>query len=224
MKQVLNAQTSWNENESSSRRDSAHPVVKDYAKKRLAEILKYLPTEIINTKCLDAGAGDGFFSLELKAWFDLSIVDSSMKMLEKNPVKEKVFLMDCAHLGFLDNSFNLVFEANMLHHASNVDDLLRELVRVSSDYIVVLEPNRNHPLTLLLAFLKKNERKSLLFSKRYVHRKMNKFNVRLVKSFSFGFVPANKTPYWLWRMFRCLDRPIPFFGLENIYIYKKGLQ
>lgn len=218
---ILKAETTWNDLQSFTRRSAEHPIVVDYAKRRLNEIQKYIMLDAEKNKCLDAGAGDGFFSLQLNEKYDLTIVDSSKLMLDKNPVKDNKLLMDCSSLNFGDNSFNIVFEANVLHHARDCDQILGELVRVSSDYIVILEPNRNHPLTIILGLLKKDERKSLLFSKRYVQMKMEKLNVVHVSSFSFGVIPANKAPIWFWKLMRSWDRSIPFFGLENILIYKK---
>ena len=53
---------------------------------------------------------------------------------------------DAASLPFRDASFDLVFEANLLHHVSDANAVIGEMHRVSRKYVVLLEPNRYNPL------------------------------------------------------------------------------
>ncbi len=211
----------WDKKEADSRREANHPIVKDYALKRITYVLKYISLKK-SDRTLELGAGDGFFSSILKDHCDLTLIDSSKEMLEKNPVRHNQMIMDSSLLEFADNSFELVFEANMLHHVSDLDKVLSEMVRVTKNYLVILEPNRNNPLTIILGILKKDERESLKFSKTYLKNRLKKYNVELVHAANFGIIPANRCPKWFWNFMKNLDGVIPFWGLETIMIYRKN--
>ncbi len=210
----------WDIEVADSRRDALHPIVADYAERRINHIRKKISGVKID-RCLELGAGDGFFSRVLNTHFDLTMVDSSEAMLAKNPVKKNQVIMDSTSLGFASNSFDVVFEANMLHHVKNMDQVLSEMHRVTRKYLVILEPNRNNPLTILLALSKEDERESLKFSKTFIESKMKDYNMELIESVNFGVIPANRCPMWFWKLMKKLDGVIPFFGLETILVYRK---
>jgi len=51
--------------------------------------------------------------------------------------------MDATALGFADNSFPLVLERDTLHHISRWSEVFSEMVRVSSDLLLLEEPVDN---------------------------------------------------------------------------------
>lgn len=209
----------WNDVDLDNRRTCDHPVVVDCISRRFNS----LEIEENNLSCLELGAGEGFWTNVLSKKFKVLATDSSEVMLERNPYQRKE-LVSLPMLPYADNSFDAVFESNVLHHVEDDQKAVNEMIRVAKKYIIVVETNRNNPLTIILGLLQKHERKSLLFSKGYVKRLFKEKNVKLLRCFSHGCLPPNKCPVWFWRLFRFLDRRIPFFGLENVFIYEKVLR
>ncbi len=109
----------------------------------------------------------------------------------------------------------------MLHHETYDDAAIREMIRATRDYIVIIEPNALNPFTVLAGILRKEERKSLLFTRKFVSSKMMKYSLEEVTVFSCGFVPPFSMPEWAWKIVKLLDRRIPLVGLENIFIFRK---
>lgn len=219
---IIFNQNEWPKKMVWSRRDAFHPVVSDYARRRIQLIAKCLTSSSFDS-CLELGAGDGFFSVQLMNYFRSFVAtDSSAEMLKKNPCSGSKIISNAEKLEFSDNSFDVVFEANMLHHTGDDRKAAEEMVRVSKDYVIVIEPNRLHPLTIILGLIKSHERKSLLFSKKYIKDLFSGLNVDLDYSVSFGVVPANKCPVFIWKILKYLDVVIPVLGLENILIFRKN--
>ena len=212
----------WSETKAKSRRDAGHPVVVDHVQRRIGWVLKNIQVDKVKT-CLEIGSGDGFFSMNLMKHFDLTVSDSSPAMLKKNPFAGRKEVIDAREIAHPDGSFDLVFEANILHHIEEDRQVAKEMVRISSKYIVVLEPNRWNPLNFLLGIVKAEEKKSLQFSKNYVRELFEDLNVELVDAVSFGIIPANKCPVAVWRVLKFFDQVIPFLGLENIFVFRKKL-
>jgi SAM-dependent methyltransferase len=208
----------WTKKDLSGRRGALHPVVQSYASKRIHQILNFIEKP---KNCLEIGAGDGFFSLELEKHFDLVISDKLIEALDENPSSCPKEVFSAEKILKPDSSFQLVFEANMLHHSEDEEVILQEMKRVSSQYIVLLEPNPYHPLTLLVAALKSNERKSLRFTMSYLRKLAHKAELDIISIKSIGLLPANKCPTLLWRLFRKIDDVLPFLGLENLVLLRK---
>ncbi len=215
----LNSQIQWDEKKTKRRRDAKHPVVRDYAQKRIQFLFENgLPRQ---GRALELGAGDGFFSLELEKTFELTITDNFQAMLERNPAQAPKNILAAESTGLKDQDYDLVFEANMLHHAAEEEKIVSEMARLSREYIVIVEPNPFHPLTILLACLLPSERKSILFTQSKIAKLFQNLPYDVVKSQSFGVIPANRGPVWLWKLLRPLDGALPFLGLENLVILKR---
>lgn len=208
----------WDGDRVKSRRDSNHPIVSHYAKKKMTLFNSILDD---NKKLLEIGAGDGYFSNQFEKKVNLTILDSSEAMLGANPVEADRLIMDCTKLEIEDNSFDIVFEANVLHHLDNPDLAIEEMKRVSRDYIVFIEPNRNNPLNFLLGLVIKEERQSLLYSKSFLKNKLRDHNLEIISACTHGVYPPNKCPPWYFKLFKNLDRVIPIFGYEIVVVCKK---
>lgn len=174
-----------------------------------------------SSNCIELGSGDGYFSVQLEKIIDLLATDKSQPQLDRNLAACKKATINAAQTGHKDCEFDISFEANMLHHAENEKDIAREMIRLSTKHIIVLEPNPFNPLNFLLGLLLKHERKSLKFTKSYVNKLFSHQNFRLIKSYSFGVVPPNSCPLWLWRILKPLERPLGIIGIDNIYIFQK---
>ena len=185
---------------------------------KIGEIQRYVPLKK-NTRLLDVGCGNGFFSYYFGQICDTVGVDFSEKMLAKNPISQKL-LMEANRLCFQDFAFDVVFCHALLHHVENMDEVLREMRRVSRKYVVVLEPNRNNPLMFLFSALVPEERQAMKFSLEYLKGKMAQNGLRVIAAFSHGTTVPNKTPPLLLPLVKLLDFNYPL-GMTNILIAER---
>lgn len=209
----------WERDELNKRRKPNHPIIKLFAESKIQEIIKYIDFDI-QQKLLDVGAGNGFFSYYFDKICQVTAVDYSKKMIELNPVKNKM-VMDANNLKFADNYFDIVFESCLLHHVENEDKIISEMKRVSKNYIIIIEPNRNNPFIFLFGLFKKEERKSIKFSLNYLIKKLSNHNLKITTAFSHGAIAPNKTPRIFIPFLKRMDKKIPLLGLDNIIICQK---
>ena len=171
----------WERQELSARRRPEHPVIAAYVKPKIDVIRRYVDLSG-RTRLLDVGCGNGFFTYYFDKICDAHGVDYSDQMLRMNPAR-KTYRMDANHLEFDDDSFEVVFSHAMLHHVHNIDAVIGEMRRVSSRYVVLLEPNRNNPLMFLFALLVREERPVLRFSLSYLRSAARRNGLRIIDSF-----------------------------------------
>ena len=208
----------WERKTLEKRRSPTHPVVKEYVIPKIEEIRKIVPINK-ETKLLDVGAGNGFFSYYFDGICDTTAIDYSEKMIKLNPIKQK-FVMDANHLEFKDDSFDVVFCNNLLHHVEDIKNALNEMKRVSKKYIVIIEPNRNNPLIFLFSMAVKEERKALKFTLPYLEKLIAANGLKIKSSFSFGMITPNKTPKCLLSLLRLYSFKNRL-GMFNIVIGEK---
>jgi SAM-dependent methyltransferase len=208
----------WHRADLDKRRSPTHPVIKAYVESKLDRILPYINLNQ-DTKLLDVGCGNGFFTYYFDKLCDTSGVDFSEKMLELNPVKQ-TFQMDAADLKFEDDSFDVVFCHALLHHVDDINAVVSEMKRVSRKYVVLLEPNRNNPLMFLFNLIVPEERRALKFSLSFVKELAIRNHIRILGAFSQGMIVPNKTPAFLLSALK----PFDFrqrFGMTNFVIGEK---
>ena len=95
---------------------------------------------------LDVGAGTGMFTY----WWSQHLrsvtgLELSENMINRSPVPELIQVGNAYELPFPDDSFDLVFAGNLLHHLERPVDAVREMGRVARRGVAICEPNRNHP-------------------------------------------------------------------------------
>lgn len=208
----------WERKKLDERRGAQHPVVEAYVLPKIEEIRKYV--EITpRLRLLDIGCGNGFFAYYLEKLCDLYGVDYSFKMLRMNPIKKKS-IMDVNQMGFKEGSFDIVFCHALLHHVEDIDQVVREMGRVSKKYVIILEPNRNNPLMFLFSLALKEERKALRFSPAYLNRVARKNGLTIKASFSFGMCTPNKIPVCLLPLVNRFNFRQPW-GMTNFIIAQK---
>ena len=98
------------------------------------------------------------------------------RQFAKYAVAESLLQCDperCKRLPFRPATFDLVFEANLLHHVKNRLIVVKEMAPVSRRWVVLIEPNRYNPLMLGFGIVVAAER-GLLNSTR-------KSNLKLLK-------------------------------------------
>ena len=108
-------------------------VYPKYVKSRLCESLKELPE---NAKILDIGAGTGTmcnFARECRDDIELNAVDPSLGMLKYCSKDVCTFKGVAEDLPFENSSFDMAIVAEALHHFSDIDKALSEIVRVLKD-------------------------------------------------------------------------------------------
>lgn len=209
----------WEREQLIRRRHPEHPVIAAYILPKIDVLRRYVNLTQ-QTRLLDVGCGNGFFTFYFDKICDAYGVDYSEKMLQINPVK-KTFLMDANDLKFEDGSFDVVFCQALLHHIENIDKVIQEMRRVSRKYIIILEPNRNNPLQFLFSLLVKEERKTLRFSLSYLANIVSRNDLRVVASFSYGMIVPNKTPTFLLPLVELFNFKQPL-GMTNFIIAEKG--
>jgi ubiquinone/menaquinone biosynthesis C-methylase UbiE len=210
----------WEDKKRTKRRHPNHPVVKAFVLSKINFIRENINL-LKNSTLLDVGCGNGFFTYHLAKFYDVTGLDFSKRMLKINPHRKLVH-GDVENLPFDNNSFDVVFCSDLLHHLKTPEKAVKEMKRVAKKYIIISEPNRNNPLSFLFHLIKKGERKALKFTKRYLNKICRKLNLNPIKSFTSGFIYPNKTPNIkiLLSILKKLEFNQPFGNVITV-IYKK---
>jgi ubiquinone/menaquinone biosynthesis C-methylase UbiE len=208
----------WEKNKVLKRKSPDHPIVAECVLPKIEFIKRYVNITA-ETRLLDVGCGNGFFTYYFDKICDTSGVDYSEKMLQINPVK-KTFLMDANNLKFENNSFDISFSHGFLHHVDNMDKVIQEMKRVSKKYVIILDANRNNPLLFLFSLIVKEERKALKFSLSYLRNVIKRNGLNVIDSFSLGMIVPNKMPLFLLPIAKKFNFKQPF-GITNFIIAEK---
>ena len=208
----------WEKNKVLKRKSPDHPIVAECVLPKIKFIKRYVNITA-ETRLLDVGCGNGFFTYYFDKICDTSGVDYSEKMLQINPVK-KTFLMDANNLKFENNSFDISFSHGFLHHVDNMDKVIQEMKRVSKKYVIILDANRNNPLLFLFSLIVKEERKALKFSLSYLRNVIKRNGLNIIDSFSLGMIVPNKMPLFLLPIAKKFNFKQPF-GITNFIIAEK---
>jgi SAM-dependent methyltransferase len=199
-------------------RDPFHPVVTAYAEPKLKFIRSHIP---LNGCILDVGCGNGIFTGRFASCASSVVgLDSSTHLLGQNAHKILV-CGDATTLPFEDNRYDIVFEANLLHHVSNRIRVIEEMRRVTRRYVVLLEPNRYNPLMFALSLAVRAERGVLLSSLPRLQDETARAGLRIIASVTTGMISQNNTPESLVPLLKRFDRPI-WWGEYIVMIAEKS--
>lgn len=201
-----------------NRKSPYDPSVVAFAKPKV-EIIRDNLELLENAKVLELGCGNGFFTVQLARYWDVTGIDRSRRMLDLNPHKNLI-QGSVENLDFDDASFDIVFSANLLHHIPDAQSAVNEMARVAEKYLVLIEPNRNNPAMFLFSGLKKIERGALQFSESYLRSLLKKAGLKTRYSCTHGSITPNKTPRTLLPFLNALNKVIPL-GLYIIAIGEK---
>ncbi len=114
------------------------------------------------TKLLEVGCGTGLLTFHLDRVCTVHGIDSSPGKLALNPV-DNTSVMDVQHLSLDDDSYDVVFEHDLLRTVPDMNLALQEMKRVSKKYVVVAEPNILNLANLLSSVLVPSEWKARRF-------------------------------------------------------------
>ncbi|HJQ09265.1 MAG TPA: class I SAM-dependent methyltransferase [Candidatus Saccharimonadales bacterium] len=184
-----------------------HPVVEYFVRQRLDWIQEHIDLKKIKS-AYDVGCGDGFATY----YFDRIVAkveggDIAEYMLKRNPLpKEKLHVIDAEDLPLKDNSYELVYTWEVLHHVPHPQKAVDEMARVAKKYVIIFEPNRSSPLQFGFGLLNKQERGTLRSTKRYLEGLCKNAGLKIIASDFVGKIPPNKTPEKL----LSLMKKIPF--------------
>ncbi len=200
------------------RRSPSHPAVVAFARPKLEFLTSVIPSGL---RMLEVGAGNGYLSQTFSGDFDLTALDFSANMLRMNPLpEERKVEGDAENLPFDADAFEVVFCANLLHHLEDPSVAVREMKRVASRYVVLLEPNALNPLMFAFGALKPEERGSLKFTPSYLRALGSGLRMHLEGFASLGAVVPNKTPVFALPVLKLVDRSFPVpIGFYNIAVF-----
>jgi len=172
------------------------------------------------TTVLDVGGGNGIFTYYFASRCRrVTGIDSSRNMLSQNPCSN-VILSDASVLPFRAATFDLVFEANLLHHVKNRLKVVKEMARVSRRSVVLIEPNHYNPLMLGFGIVVAAER-GLLNSTRKSNLKLLKMaGVKPVSAMITGLISQNNTPEFMLPFLKRFDREV-WYGEYVMLIAEK---
>jgi len=154
----------------------------------------------------DRGAGNGIFTARFAAAGASVIgVDLSPHLLDQNPHR-RLTCGDATALPFGERTFDMVFEAYVLHHVPTRERVISEMQRVSRKYVVLLEPNRFNALMLAFFLFVREERGSLRSSAKSLEKDLRRCGLRVVSSLTSGMISQNNIPTALIPLLRTFDR------------------
>ncbi|HII71283.1 TPA: class I SAM-dependent methyltransferase [Candidatus Woesearchaeota archaeon] len=177
------------------------------------------PKKKAKMSLLDVGCGNGFFTKPFSRIFKTKGVDFSKRMVSLNPVKN-CEVQDANNLKEKDNSYDIVFCSNLLHHLDSPEKAIKEMKRVSKKHIILSEPNRNNPFMFLFSLIRKEERGALKFSLGYLKKLCRSQNLKIVYGRTMGSIVPNKTPKWLLPFMKLVDNT-PVLGFYILVIAQK---
>lgn len=200
-------------------RDPTHPVVMAYALPKIDYVLQKI-TLPRSAKILDVGCGGGVFTHHLCRVSDFVVgLDFSEHLLTQNQHSLKA-RGDAINLPFADGSFDMVFEANLLHHVTDRQGVMAAMKRVSSRYVVLIEPNRLNPVMFAFSLAVSAERGGLNSSASTLKRLAEASGLRCLSVRTTGMISQNNTPEFLLPFLKRFDREI-FWGEYVVVIAEK---
>jgi SAM-dependent methyltransferase len=173
-----------------------------------------------NIKILDVGSGNGTFSHYFNKYTNQVIcVDYSEQLLRANSARSRA-RATAYQLPFRDNQFDVVFEANLLHHVDNPYQVIKEIKRCSREYIVLIEPNRYNPLMFIFSLLVKAERGVLLSCMKRWRNTITALGIEIVSGMTTGMITQENTPAFMVPILKLFDCKF-FLGEYIILVGRK---
>jgi SAM-dependent methyltransferase len=185
------------------------PAARAFAEPKLDWICRELGVEA-DASVLDVGAGNGLFTW----WWSRRVrhvvgIELSENMIARSSCPELMRVGDAYDLPFPDDSFDVVFSGNLLHHLDRPADALREMGRVSRGRVAVCEGNRNHPPMATFGVVSRVCRGLLHYSKRTLPDLATAAGLDVVGVRLHGYVYENVSPEITLGFARRLEARLP---------------
>jgi SAM-dependent methyltransferase len=178
-------------------------VVNAYAQPKIDFISQNIP---LTGSVLDVGCGHGVFTIRFGSLGTTVFgLDTSLHLLRQNPHTD-LLCGDATRLPFGEESFDIVFEANLLHHVPNRKQVVAEMARVTAKYVVLIEPNRYNPIMFSFALVVPAERGGLRSCVKLLESEIRESGLRLIACTVTGMISQNNTPAFLIPFLRRFDR------------------
>jgi SAM-dependent methyltransferase len=185
-------------------RQAADPVVAAYANPKLDFVERVVP--LSQSSVLDVGCGNGVFTWYLQQRCrGVTGLDFSDHMLRENPC-DGLVRADVAALPVASQSFDVTFEANVLHHVDHPRTVVAEMARASKRWVVLVEPNRNNPIMFAFGLAVKAERASLRSHRGYLRGLLEECGLKTRLVLCTGMISQNNTPKAAVPVLRYFDR------------------
>ena len=205
----------WEENHGHRMYD--HPVVEFFARQRIEQVAgKWLDLSTIKT-ALDVGCGDGFSTYYMNQHVEeVHAIDRSNRMLNRHPLRDtgRCVQGDVRELPFEDNTFDLVYGWEILHHISNPHVVLAEMARVTRKYVLIAEPNRYNIFQFGFALADPEHRWVLRYSLKYMRKQFELAGLNPEQTRAGGWIFPNKAPVWLLPILKIIPYWCPL-GISN---------
>jgi len=189
-----------------------HPKVTEYIKDEIdfiRENIKLTP----EIKALEIGAGSGYFSYHLDKYCRLLVTDMNREILWLNPVRDKE-VCDASKLPFDDNSFDVVFSFNVLHHLDYPQEAIKEARRVSKNYVVLLEPNIDNIVLKIFSIFFPKEWGTFRFSSEYFRKIIKNSYLEIIEFRPIGRLFTPNTPLPL-----LLLKEVPYSQFSQLNLF-----
>lgn len=201
-------------------RNPADYLVKSFVMPKIKFMEEHGCFKRSNAKVLDVGSGNGTFSHYFNKYVNqVACVDYSEQLLRANFSRSKA-RATAYQLPFKDGQFDLVFEANLLHHVNDPYRVIEEITRCSREYIVLVEPNRYNPLMFIFALLVKAERGVLVSCINKWKNAIASLDIEIVAGMTTGMITQENTPEFMVPILKLFDFKF-FLGEYIILIGKK---
>ena len=205
---------------------------------------KYL--KILESPVLDVGCGTGRISeYLLSKGFRLTCLDNSLAMLAQlksrlRPYSKKYKVIEgsITKMPFRARSFSTIVSFRVIWHLSDKDlkKALREMMRVSSDYVIFDITNSHYQQSLLFLIYKKffsrNQPNSRYLDQDKITEEIKSGKFALVQKFGLGGFPhvwlnfwPHKNPIFLFEIVRWIDIFLSLFipPQRFLLIFKRNL-
>ncbi len=128
---------------------------------------------------------------------------------------------DICSMPFADDSFDLVYGWEVLHHIEDPKVAVAEMARISRRYVLVAEPNRNNLFQFAFALFDREHRWVLRYNLSYICKLFNGSGFEVILAKSGGWIFPNKSPAWLLPLLRL----VPYgsrLGITNWVLGRKA--
>jgi SAM-dependent methyltransferase len=102
---------------------------------------------------------------------------------------------DGLNLPFADNSFDIVYCMDYLHHVSDIQKAANELLRISKNVVVIIEPNKFNPIYFIYALLCKEERGILDVGYKKIKKIFPHNEIEFIEPLPFHAIIGRTFPY-----------------------------